>query len=128
MAQAKKSKIEPVHIEESEKLKAIFNERNKLSQMQFGEEFEIGSQGMVWQYLNARSPLNVEAALKFSRALGCPVSEFSPRLAGVLSGQEEETIEIPAVIAPDEQAPRPIRRRESNRRPTAAYPRRTGRA
>jgi len=85
MAQTKKSKIDTVHVEESAKLKAIFMDRNKLSQEAFGAAHGIGSQGMVWQYLNAGSPLNLEAALKFASALQCSVSDFSPRLAKALA-------------------------------------------
>lgn len=78
---SKKSKIEPVHIEEAARLKRLFDARSTTSQMKFGADNEIGSQGMVWQYLNARAPLNLDAALKFAKGLGCPVSDFSPRLA-----------------------------------------------
>lgn len=81
---SKKAKIEPVHIEEAAKLKALFKERVKVSQMRFGEDNELGSQGNVWQYLNARSPLNLEAAIKFAKGLKCSVSDFSPRLASAL--------------------------------------------
>lgn len=41
---SKKAKIEPVHIEEAAKLKALFKERAKVSQMRFGEDNELGSQ------------------------------------------------------------------------------------
>ncbi len=69
---SKKSKIEPVHIEEAARLKRLFDARSTTSQMKFGADNEIGSQGMVWQYLNARAPLNLDAALKFAKGLGCP--------------------------------------------------------
>ena len=75
------SKIEPIHREESARLKRLFEERSSLSQEAFGDEYGIGTQGMVWQYLNARSPLNLSAAIKFARGLGVPVSKFSHRLA-----------------------------------------------
>ena len=84
MSPPKKSKIYPVHVEEAGKLKALFSERNRISQLAFGQKFEIGSQGMVWQYLNARAPINLDAALKFARALDCSVADFSPRLASAL--------------------------------------------
>lgn len=88
MNDSKRSKIEPVHLEEAAKLKALYEERNvgpsKLSQGAFGAEHGIGSQGMVWQYLNGKSALNLEAALKFAQALKCEVADFSPRLAGTL--------------------------------------------
>lgn len=88
MNDPKRSKIEPVHLEEAAKLKALYEERNvgpsKLSQGAFGAEHGIGSQGMVWQYLNGKSALNLEAALKFAQALKCEVADFSPRLAETL--------------------------------------------
>lgn len=80
----KAAKIEPIHIEEAAKLKALFDSRAGMSQERFGHDFEIGSQGMVWQYLNARSALNQDAALKFAKGLGCSVADFSPRLAAKL--------------------------------------------
>jgi phage repressor protein C with HTH and peptisase S24 domain len=73
-----------------------------MSQERFGLDFEIGSQGMVWQYLNGHRPLNLSVALKFARGLGVPISRFSPRLAaelraaGIDSGQHiaSESINI----------------------------------
>ena len=80
--------IEPVHVEEAEKLKALYKRVNsgpdKLSQAEFGARFGIGGQGMVWQYLNAHSALSLDAALKFARGLKCDVCAFSPRLAAAL--------------------------------------------
>lgn len=80
----KAAKIEPIHIEEAANLKALFKDRVRMSQADFGAEFDIGTQGMVWQYLNARSALNQDAALKFAKGLGCSVADFSPRLAAKL--------------------------------------------
>lgn len=84
MAKSKSSKIEPVHVAEAERLKALFAERTTLSQQKFGTDFDIGTQGMVWQFLNARSPLHLEVAIKFARGLQCAVRDFSPRLADAL--------------------------------------------
>lgn len=78
---ARKAKIEPIHVEESEALKRLFQKHASLSQSAFGAEYEIGTQGMVWQYLNAKSPLNAQAAVKFAKGLGVDVRDFSPRLA-----------------------------------------------
>lgn len=55
--------------------------RRRVSQMQFGADNDIGTQGMVWQYLNGERPLNIEAAERFARGLGVSISAFSPRLA-----------------------------------------------
>src|SRR5690349_11553915 len=64
--------------------KKLFDERVQVSQERFGLEIEIGSQGMVRQYLNAHRPLNLSVALKFARGLGVPVERFSARLAAEL--------------------------------------------
>jgi SOS-response transcriptional repressor LexA len=72
---------------EAAALKSLFEERahgSKISQERFGLEYEIGSQGMVWQYLNGHRPLNLSVALKFARGLGVPIARFSPRLAAEL--------------------------------------------
>jgi len=105
---SKKSKIEPVHIEEAARLKALFEARSTTSQMKFGADNEIGSQGMVWQYLNARAPLNLDAALKFAKGLGCAVSDFSPRLAENLSlSSNTQTSRVGAKSAGDESNTEP---------------------
>lgn len=69
---------------EAQALKSAFEAHARsagLSQERFGLEFDIGSQGMVWQYLNGHRPLNLSVALKFARGLNVPVETFSPRLA-----------------------------------------------
>lgn len=80
---SKKAKILPVHEEESARLLLLFKEAG-FSQEGFGAKFNIGTQGMVWQYLHAKSPLNLEAAINFARGLRCNVADFSPRLASIL--------------------------------------------
>jgi transcriptional regulator with XRE-family HTH domain len=41
------------------------------------------NQSAMSQYLNGRIPLNVEAAAKFARMLGCSIADFSPSLAAL---------------------------------------------
>lgn len=96
MEKSKKAKIEPVHVEESAKLKELYLNRATGSQAEFGATYDIGSQGMVWQYLNAKAPLNLSAALKFARGLRCEVSEFSGRLAAemIQPGNSQEVIAL----------------------------------
>lgn len=67
--------------EDAKRLKKLFDERSKLSQAAFGMEYEIGTQGMVSQYLLGRRPLNLHAASKFASGLGVGIAEFSERLA-----------------------------------------------
>jgi transcriptional regulator with XRE-family HTH domain len=76
-------KVDPVVAQEAQRLRALYDERVRptLSETEFGERFKIGSQGMVWQYLNGRRPLNIESALAFAEGLGVTVHDISPRLA-----------------------------------------------
>ena len=55
-----------------------------MSQAQFGAEFGIGSQAMVWQYLSGYRPLNYEVAAKFARGLRCTIRDISPEMASSL--------------------------------------------
>lgn len=132
MDKSKRSKIAPIHIEEAARLKAIYAERitgvAKMSQEAFGQQYEIGSQGMVWQYLNGKSALNLDAALKFANALGCDVSDFSPRLAAALPParasaitSEREPDHTPASdVSPSPDAPGPAATAQSAVSPLAA--------
>jgi len=86
-----KTTLEQWQIDDAARLKALFKARTRLSQEDFGAAHGIGSQGMVWQYLNARSPLNLAAAIKFARGLEIGVADFSPTLAKELE---------PAITAP----------------------------
>ncbi len=81
----KRKPLEPWQIEDAARLKAIFIEKAGMSQEEFGKVFEIGSQGMVWQYLNGKSPLNIIAASKFADGLGVQIRDFSPHWAKILS-------------------------------------------
>lgn len=82
----KKPKTPPTEaqIRESIRLRELFAERAGMSQLDFGQAYGIGNQGMVWQYLNADKPkgsvLNVLAAIKFAEGLNCRVSDFSPSI------------------------------------------------
>ncbi|WP_011298531.1 LexA family transcriptional regulator [Cupriavidus necator] len=73
--------IEKWQIEDANRLKQLFESKAPYGQDEFGRRFEIGTQGMVWQYLNARRALNINAASAFARGLGIAVDDFSPRLA-----------------------------------------------
>lgn len=84
--------------EDAARLKALFANQ-RLSQEAFGERHHIGTQGVVWQYLNGKIPLNLNAALKFARGIGCDVAEFSPRLAEQLP-PADQTRRTPGAVLP----------------------------
>ena len=74
--------LEDWQAEDALRLKALFDARQpKISQAEFGELFEIGSQGMVWQYVAGRRPLNIKAATAFARGLSVNVELISPTIA-----------------------------------------------
>jgi hypothetical protein len=74
--------------DDAARLKALFKKHTKLSQMQFGLTYDIGSQSAVGQYVNGLRPLNVAVAVKFARGLCVSVSAFSPTLARELAGAD----------------------------------------
>ncbi|WP_099750445.1 S24 family peptidase [Bordetella bronchiseptica] len=82
----RKAKVLPVHVDEAAALKRLYQDRVKISQAAFGAESKIGTQGAVWQFLNAHTPLNADVAVKFAAALGIDVRSFSPRLADEIEG------------------------------------------
>lgn len=67
-------------------LKRLYEERvpRGMTQEEFGATFNIGTQGMVWQYLNGHRPLNLEAAAKFARGLRVTIQDISPEMAAAL--------------------------------------------
>jgi hypothetical protein len=73
--------LEDWQIADAARLKRLFEEKADKSQQAFGLEHEIGTQGMVWQYLNARRALNLDALLKFAYGLKVPVEQISPTLS-----------------------------------------------
>lgn len=70
-------------------LKQLYEERvpTGMTQEEFGSQFGIGTQGMVWQYLNGHRPLNAEAAAKFARGLQCTIYDISPEMAEALKAE-----------------------------------------
>lgn len=80
---AKRKPLEDWQLADAVRLKALFaNRQDKVSQAEFASRHKFGeTQGIVWQYLNGRIPLNIKALLKFSRALGVGPDEISPRLS-----------------------------------------------
>ena len=114
LLQMKKEKVlEEWQIADAQRLRQLFDARLEtvaegklISQMEFGAKYGIGSQGMVWQYLNAHRPLNIKAAVAFARGLGVSVTEFSPTLAqqiGEASGVAQDMPKIGLVVQNSEQ-------------------------
>lgn len=79
-----RKKPEPWQLEDAKRLNDLYESRKdslKMSQAEFGARYDIGSQGMVWQYLRGHAPLNIKAAKDFAKGLGVQVEDFSPTIA-----------------------------------------------
>ena len=101
--QSSYSSVSSSTLKEAESLKRIFEAKAKelgFSQREFGAAMGIGSQALVWQYLNGRTPLNLNVALKFAQGLNVQIKEFSPRL----SKEMQEIVQASKHLATDEQA------------------------
>ncbi len=64
-----------------------------LSQKDVAEMFGVKNQTAISQYLNGRIPLNLDAAVKFSKILQCNLSEIAPGSAAYLRQALPETLD-----------------------------------
>jgi hypothetical protein len=70
-------------------LKRLYEERitpTGMTQEQFGAQYDIGSQAMVWQLLNGYVPLPYEVAVKFTMGLRCTIRDISPEMDEWMKG------------------------------------------
>ena len=91
----------PENVVESATLKRLFEEKATISQKEFAKRFDIGTPGLLWQYLNGRKALNLKVAVKIAAGLGVCVGDFSPRLS-----KEQRD------LAPSNVAPLPVRQKK----------------
>ena len=83
---------------EASQLAARFEGRNRA---EFARTFGVpGGQVMIWQHINARRPISLEAAKAYARGFGCSLADISPRLA-------EETRSAAGMLAEGDDAPAP---------------------
>lgn len=92
----KRKPLERHQLEDAARLRKIWEEQNPpISQQRFAADyFDSATQGTVWQYLNGRIPLNLEAAIKFAKGLKVKVSDISPSLARLLREAPTEDAEV----------------------------------
>jgi transcriptional regulator with XRE-family HTH domain len=104
---AKKRDLAPWQVEDSGRLKRLYDERAPfgMSQADFAVSFGLGTtQGALWQYLNGVIPLNLSAVLKFARGLECTVAEISPTLAQELAmAGDHRLVRLFAQLTPEAQ-------------------------
>jgi len=78
MTNVARKPLEDWQMQDAARLRKLFVARATLNQSDFGAEYELGSQGAVWQYLNGHIPLNLAAALKFLRRIAkSPLAFFA---------------------------------------------------
>lgn len=84
MSKKPKPIITDEHRKECRALREIWEKTpNRLTQVEFGEKFNIGSQAAVGHFLRGTSAISLKAAKGFAAGLGCRISDFSPRLAAL---------------------------------------------
>lgn len=71
-------------LEDAARLRKVWEEKSRslnLTQLAVSKAFGFANQSAISQYLNARIPLNLEAAAKFSKILNVSLTDISPRHA-----------------------------------------------
>lgn len=107
--------LTPEEIAESQRLKAIYEQKKaaakaagkSLTQADVADACGWSGQSAFSQYATGKVPLNVEALLKLSKALGFSPVEVSPRLMQLVAQptQNDHQRELQAIRAWDEQTP-----------------------
>lgn len=95
MKKKNKAVITEEHLKECRALRQIWEAAGKgrLTQAEFGEKFDIGSQAAVGHFLRGTSAISLKAAKGFAKGLNCLVSDFSPRLAALESSWPFELVD-----------------------------------
>lgn len=96
-----KPKVTSETLEESRRLKAIWDSTEHPGQAIFGEEFGIGSQSAVGQFLRGERPLSLKAAIGFSKGLKCNISDFSTRLTETIAAASASTLNSELIESPE---------------------------
>ncbi|RYF36319.1 MAG: hypothetical protein EOO21_02230, partial [Comamonadaceae bacterium] len=102
----RKAKITPTHLEEAERLRELWSHRPgvRLSQVEFGERYEVGNQSAVGQFLRGETPLSLKAARGFVQGLNdaglsVTLKDISPRLHAITEGltvePTDEYVDVP---------------------------------
>ncbi|MBP9803290.1 MAG: hypothetical protein KBE22_00095 [Candidatus Accumulibacter sp.] len=89
-----------------EEAKRLATRFEGVNQAKFARDHKLkGGQAMIYNHINALSPISRSAALIYAKAFGCSLEEISPRLAAELAAESAAAIEVADASAPDQQAP-----------------------
>lgn len=97
---SRKAKVTEESLAEALRLRGIWDSTKHCGQAEFGEQYGIGNQSAVGQYLRGEIPLNLKAAAGFAKGLGCTIADFSSRLAdqaceyAALSGFDQSPLDL----------------------------------
>ena len=105
MNEYKRGSVTDENRAESAKLRELWDNRaNRMSQAEFGETFDIGSQAAVGHFLNGHAAISMKAAKGFARGLSCEIASFSERLAK----QASELVEVSGGPSPSVAPAAPV--------------------
>jgi len=114
MATVLKRPLTPDELADAERLRAAwkaYQDARKLvgerpTQEWLAVETGLGTQGLIWQYLNGRIPLNLKALLKICAAIGARPADISPTLASGLPNLTSTSIRQSSEIGvnPDDKS------------------------
>jgi hypothetical protein len=77
------------------RLRKAHKTKTKMTNETFAEEFDLGSPGNLGHYLHGRQPINLGAAIKLAKGLGCSLAEIHQNFAmelesgGILRAQTD---------------------------------------
>lgn len=73
--------MEPWQREDAKRLRDLWDAKRPMSQERFAAEFFNATQGAVFQYIDGRIPLNLDALIRFATGLSVKVDDISPTLS-----------------------------------------------
>ncbi len=109
MKKSKRRELTPREQEKAANLRRIWEERRRVSP-EYTQEY-VGAlmgmtQGAVGQYVNGRIAVGIEAAIQFSRVLGCSPAEISVDYEDLRRSDSPAADDTPETFAPVEVARR----------------------
>ena len=104
MATTKRRALSPDEMEDASRLRALLEEKKRtegMTQETIGHLCGWAGQQAVQAYSSGNTPINLDAAFRFAKALNVPLDSISPRLAAravELFGSTQAALEPPQTI------------------------------
>ncbi len=100
--------LTPEEQNDSDRLLCVWNQKKQvlgLTQADVAKQFGIANQTAISQYLNGRIPLNLEAAVKFSKILQVRLGDISPCHAEMVGNPNTDSVSHKAASIVGETCP-----------------------